>query len=115
VAARVATATAIPVSVAVEPFGPEPEPTRLEVLIGGRSYYPGQLTVRARSKLTVELKNDDGGVDHDFALRAPGATPGATCTGPCRVTTTVMVAQPGRYEFYCTVHPYITGTLVVEP
>lgn len=94
---------------------PGSQPTFLTVQALGRFFFPGQLQAQSGSEVTVEFQNEDPGVVHDLSFRIPGLPGGATCTGPCSYSYTFIAPEPGRYEFFCTVHPYIVGRLIVEP
>jgi plastocyanin len=58
----------------------------------------------------VEVANEDG-VDHTFT----SADGGFDCTVAGGETANVVVsAAAGEYEFHCTIHPAMTGTITVE-
>jgi plastocyanin len=62
------------------------------------------------------MSNQDQGVPHDIAVRAPGAPASGICSGPCSVSISFTAPAPGNYQFYCPVHPTdMVGTLVVTP
>jgi len=77
------------------------------VSIASFAFSPKSVTVKAGQ--TVAFTNNDA-VAHtstsdtwDSGAIAPGAT--FTLTAP---------AQPGTYAFHCSIHPFMTGTLVVQ-
>jgi plastocyanin len=77
------------------------------VTISGFKFSPATLTVSAGQQ--VNVMNSDG-VTHTFTSSAwdsgdiqPGAS--YTLTAP---------TQAGSYQFHCSIHPFMTGTLVVE-
>ena len=61
--------------------------------------------------VTITLTNLDTLVPHNVSVAGLGTSP--TCAGQCTVSVTIQ-ASPGSYPFHCTVHPYMTGTLVVQ-
>jgi len=80
---------------------------------------PATLTVAADTPWVVELTNADPGVPHDFAIRAaqPGGAdwqgdPDAQGGGSATYQPPPLAA--GEYEFYCSLHPNMTGTLQAE-
>jgi plastocyanin len=69
-------------------------------------------TVYASSgTVTITLSNLDTLVPHDISVSGYGTS--ATCQGQCSVSLSIQ-ASPGSYPFNCTVHPYMTGTLIVQ-
>jgi plastocyanin len=87
----------------------------LDVRALGATFYPNQISVRTRSRVTIEFFNDDSAVNHDLSVRSAAVPAGPSCTGPCRARYSFVAPAPGNYELFCTVHPYITGKLIVEP
>jgi hypothetical protein len=51
---------------------------------------------------------------HNFTLNGPGIKnkmiTGTSFVGPKTVTVTL---KPGKYRYYCTVHPFVSGTFKV--
>jgi hypothetical protein len=51
---------------------------------------------------------------HNFTLNGPGiknkTITGTSFVGPKTVTVTL---KPGKYRYYCTVHPFVSGTFKV--
>ena len=91
------------------------QPAYVTVQAVGRFFFPGVVQVRAGNEVTVTFENEDPGVIHDLSFRITGVPGGATCTGPCSYSYSFVAPEPGRYEFFCSVHPYIVGTLIIEP
>jgi plastocyanin len=51
---------------------------------------------------------------HNFTLNGPGAANRTiTATSFVGTKTVTLTLRRGRYRFYCTVHPTITGTFRV--
>ena len=87
-------------------------------IIGSPDYDPDELTVSAGSEVTV--------VNQDTVLHS--VTSGTGPTDPnsgqqfdtgliiAGESATLSLAQvaPGHYDYYCLVHPYMTGTIIVE-
>lgn len=80
---------------------------------------PAQLTAPANEPFTVQLTNVDPAAPHDFAIRgADGGggdwqgDPDAAAGGSATYNPPPLAA--GQYEFYCSIHPNMTGTLGVE-
>lgn len=69
-------------------------------------------TVQARvGQLTLTLQN--GGVPHDLVF-ADKALPGiAAVRGPATRSTVLTFGRAGTYRFVCTIHPGMTGKVVV--
>lgn len=72
--------------------------------------------------ISVRMVNEDPGIPHNFAVytdsSASEAIAGANegiCAGPCEVTLTFEITEPGTYFFRCDVHPTLMfGDLIVE-
>jgi heme/copper-type cytochrome/quinol oxidase subunit 2 len=106
-----------------EPSAPPPpsgaptvQVTSVSVTAG---FDPTQLTVPADSPWVVQLTNADPAVPHDFAIR--GGNPDGTdwqgdpdAQGGGSATYQPPPLKPGPYEFYCSIHPNMTGTLQAE-
>ncbi len=80
---------------------------------------PSTLTVAADTPWVVELTNADPAVSHDFAIR--GAQPGGEdwqgdpdAQGGGSASYQPPPLAAGEYEFYCSIHPNMTGTLTAE-
>jgi cytochrome c oxidase subunit 2 len=81
---------------------------------------PTTLTVAADSPWVVHLTNADPAVPHDFAIR--GANPDGSdwqgdpdAQGGGSATYQPPPLPAGSYEFYCSIHPNMTGTLTAGP
>jgi cytochrome c oxidase subunit II len=80
---------------------------------------PSELSVPADQAFTVNLTNADQAAPHDFAIRnVDGAgthwqgDPDAAAGGSATYNAPALAA--GTYEFYCSIHPNMTGTLTAE-
>ncbi|MDA8294639.1 MAG: cupredoxin domain-containing protein [Actinomycetota bacterium] len=82
---------------------------RPTITISSFAYHPATLTVRPGAHVTVT--NTDA-VAHTLTSRS-----GAFNTGliqPGQSVTIVAPTKDGTYPYYCTVHQFMTGTLVVS-
>jgi YVTN family beta-propeller protein len=109
VPAMAMAAPAAPAAPAATPVSPAaaPQPAAASVSIVNFSFNPKSLAVKAGQ--TVAFTNNDS-VTHTTTSSAwdsrdiqPGSS--YTLTAP---------SQPGSYAFHCSIHPSITGTLVVQ-
>lgn len=75
-------------------------------------FSPTTIAVSAGATVTITLNNQDNFVPHDIAVTGLGKS--ASCSGPCTTSVTFTAPGPGSYGFICTIHPYMTGTLVVQ-
>jgi cytochrome c oxidase subunit 2 len=98
------------------PDAPTIELTSISVTEG---FDPSQLTVPADQPFTVNLTNADQAAPHDFAIRGAGpdggdwqGDPDAPAGGSATYNAPAVAA--GSYEFYCSIHPNMVGTLTAE-
>jgi plastocyanin len=75
-------------------------------------FSPTTLYATSGGSVTITLSNQDNFVPHNVAVSGLGTS--ATCSGPCTVTLSFLSPPAGSYGFICTVHPYMTGTLIVQ-
>jgi cytochrome c oxidase subunit 2 len=108
-------------SAAPAPAGPPGAPlTILEgsSIQGSPSYDPAALTVKRGDKITVTNKDTlphtvtsgTGPTDPNSAKQFDTSILEAGATADIETTN----INPGEYPFYCTVHPYMLGKLVVQ-
>lgn len=91
------------------PAEPAAPPVPNQVTVADRSYSPSELTVNVGD--TVTWVFDDGGMAHDVVaddkyFRSPLMTSGSY---------TYTFDEPGTYNYHCTPHPDMTGTITVVP
>jgi len=75
------------------------------------------LEAKAGAPFAIDFNNEDKGVPHNVAIKDAGGNEvfkGDVVTGPVQTTYAVPALKPGTYEFMCSVHPSMTGTLTVN-
>jgi plastocyanin len=79
------------------------------------TFQPVEVTLPSGTPLRIILDNQDAGVPHDIRVfqgdheiaRSP------TITGPGRTEVRFGPLAPARYQFQCTIHPAMLGTLII--
>jgi plastocyanin len=102
---------------------PETEANVLTILegssiIGNPAYDPDQMTVRVGDTIAVDnedssphtVTNGKGATDPNMGKLFDTSIINAGDSS--EIVTTDL--QPGEYPFFCAVHPYMTGTLIVQ-
>ena len=84
-------------------------PTSAAVEIDNFHYTPPMLVVAPGT--TVTWKNDDDSL-HSVREEDGKFKSAALDTDD---TFSQTFASPGEYEYFCSIHPYMTGKIVVEP
>jgi plastocyanin len=111
IAACLGAATATPVamllSAFVLPAGAEGTPAAT-VGIDNFTFNPQQLTVKAGTTITWTNKDD---IPHAVAAVGRQFRSKALDTGDAYSFT---FTTPGSYAYFCSLHPHMTGTIVVE-
>lgn len=79
------------------------------VTIEGFEYLPAELTVEAST--SIVFTNQDGQAHTATADASDGFDSGSIAAGE---PATVEVAEPGRYPYHCSFHPFMTATVIVE-
>jgi len=102
---------------------PTPRPTQapagggsltLNVVAQNVAFDRSSITVPANTNITVNFRNNDVSVPHDFGVSIPGVPHSATCNGPCTASITFNSGPPGTYTFQCSVHPSMVGGFIVQ-
>ncbi len=79
------------------------------------SYDPGEISLPGGVQVRIVLDNQDSGVPHDVRViqgdRVFGTSP--VVTGPATTEVRFGPLTPARYQYVCTVHPNMIGTLVI--
>ncbi|TYB44117.1 cupredoxin domain-containing protein [Actinomadura chibensis] len=79
------------------------------VSIKGFAFVPATLTVHAGA--TVTWTNDD----EEPHTVTSGTGPLRSPAMDAKATYRHRFARPGRYDYICTIHPFMHGTVVVKP
>lgn len=80
------------------------------------AYEQSDVTAPANTAFTIHFNNKDAGVPHNVEIKdASGMVmfKGDIITGPTEVDYAVPALAPGSYQFVCSVHPNMVGTLTV--
>jgi plastocyanin len=80
------------------------------------AFDPDIITMPAGQPLRLVLDNQDTGVGHNLHV-FQGSTDIAqspTVIGPGLTTVELGTLAPGRYQYQCTIHPNMIGTVIVE-
>jgi plastocyanin len=80
----------------------------LTVVIKDFAYTPKTLTVAAGDSVRFINKDDEA---HTVTLEGGGFDSGGLDTGD---GWTYRFTKPGKYTYFCTLHPYMRGTIVVQ-
>jgi plastocyanin len=78
------------------------------------SFSPNSVVVASGTTVTVHFVNDDQAVPHNIAFDIGELQFTTPCPGPCTADLTFTAPAPGQYSFSCSVHPFMTGTLIVN-
>ena len=105
---RIATALAVAVLSAAFPAA-SAQAADTEVKIDQHAFIPQRVAVKAGT--TVTWINDDD-VPHKVALSTKLFKSKALDMGD---KFSFTFTTPGAYQCFCSVHPYMTGAIVVEP
>jgi plastocyanin len=81
------------------------------VVIKNFAFSPASLTVSPRAVVTV--RNEDS-VTHTLTAKADSTLFNTGPVSPGQTKTFKAPDKPGSYPFFCTIHQFMTGTLVVR-
>jgi len=87
---------------------PSPSSTSSEIEISGFAFAPAIVTISAGTTLT--WTNNDS-VSHTVTSRDNLFDSGNLSGGS---TFSYTFAQSGTFEYYCTIHPYMTAKVIIE-
>jgi amicyanin len=79
------------------------------VVIKGFKFNPSTLTVKAGTKVT--FTNDDSTTHNTRSSGSSTINSGDLSKGQ---TYTVTFTKPGTYNYTCTIHPFMHGTVIVQ-
>jgi plastocyanin len=101
-----------------------PAGTSVALVAHNVRFDPTCVAAVADTALRVEFDNEDGGVQHDFAVYSADPAKvsdaqvffkGRVVQGPAMISYTVRGLPSGTYHFQCTIHPErMFGTYVVD-
>lgn len=91
-----------------------PPPVTINVIARNLEFDRAEIRVKAGTRVTANMNNQDEGVEHNLAFGLPGLGH-PTCSGPCSTTQTFTASPAGTYSFLCTIHATMFGNFIVEP
>jgi plastocyanin len=116
-----ATATPLPTATVEPPPVPTQAPappstgqTQFTIHATNFAFSPDSIVVASGSTVTIHFVNDDRGVSHNIAFSLSQLQFTTPCEGGCQADLSFTAPAPGQYAFSCSVHPYMTGTLIVQ-
>jgi heme/copper-type cytochrome/quinol oxidase subunit 2 len=98
----------------------KPDGTTLSLVAHNISWNQFCLAVPANTPFTVNINNQDAGIEHNFAIydsffQKTTYFTGPKVTGPATISLNPDPLPPGRYYFQCDVHgPAMSGAFVVK-
>lgn len=110
---QAATATSIPPTPTATPTA-SLEPVSVRVFARGLSFEPSALSIPSHVPVTLEMVNEHDGVLHDVGVNVVGGGRTDTCAGPCTSSVVFAAHVPGSYQFFCSLHPEMVGSLTVR-
>jgi mono/diheme cytochrome c family protein/plastocyanin len=97
---------------------PGPDATIVDISASSSSAFDqSSVTAPADQSFVIHFANDESGVPHNVELKDSGGASlarGDIITGPAEADYTVPALVAGEYQFVCSVHPNMTGTLTAE-
>ncbi len=94
-----------------------PSGAALDVTAQGIQFQQTSLAATANQAFQIQFHNADAGVPHNIAIKdASGAIvfAGQIFSGDATQTYDVKALPAGTYQFFCQVHPNMTGTLTIK-
>jgi plastocyanin len=105
------------------PSQPAPPPGAATVQVSAvgitAGFNPSDLSVPANQPFTVDFTNSDPSVPHNFSIHKANAD-GSDWLAPVNAdggqsaTYNPPPLAPGDYQFFCSIHPNMVGTLHVQ-
>ena len=95
-------------TVGTQPGGTNPVPTEVGIQITGFKFDPGTVTIKSGTKVTW---TQDDSVPHTIVsdtglFTSPNLSKGDTYS--------FTFTTPGTYTYHCSIHPGMTGTIIVN-
>jgi len=97
--------------------GPPPTTTPFLSASAATHFDQGRIVIPADTPVTLTFQNDQDGVPHDVAIGTPPddwTFKGETITGVATIEYQLPPFPAGEYTFQCTIHPPMTGTVLVR-
>jgi plastocyanin len=79
------------------------------VTIQNFKYTPASVTIHVGQSVRFINRDDEA---HTATSRTNAFDTGGLDTGDSQ---TIRFTKPGKYSFFCSLHPYMTGTVIVVP
>ncbi len=95
----------------------DPNAEVVDISAEGVAFSTDQLTAPADASFTLKFDNQDAGIQHNVEIKDPGGTSvfkGEIFPGVDQRDYVVGALPAGDFQFICTVHPNMTGTLTAE-
>lgn len=84
--------------------------------LGASAYDPNPITISLASKQSVKWRNADGTVPlHTVTSNTGGQFDSGDMTDGATFTFNFSGLGQGTYPYHCTIHPGMTGTVIVNP
>lgn len=97
---------------------PGPDATVVDISASSSSAFDQtSVTAPADQSFVIHFVNNESGVPHNVEVKDSGGASlvrGDIITGPAEADYTVPALAAGDYQFVCSVHPNMTGTLTAE-
>jgi plastocyanin len=82
------------------------------------AFEQSEVSAPANTPFVIHFDNKDLSIPHDIQIKDASGKEmfkGDVVTGPAETDYHVPALPPGTYQFMCTIHPNMTGTLTVGP
>lgn len=92
----------------------------IEIAAANMVFDTETITAPAGAEVTMDFDNRDENIPHNVSIYTDSSASdaifvGDIITGPARITYTFTAPEtPGTYFFQCDVHPFMSGSFVVE-
>jgi plastocyanin len=89
-------------------------PVTIAVTARNLAFDRSAISVPRNASVTVNFRNEDAQVAHDFGVSIPFVPHTETCNGPCERSISFDSGPPGTYTFQCSVHAEMVGSFTVS-